>query len=54
MNIKNRSVQMNNSKRCLFFIMVFLAVCRLFLEACRRITQCFAHQQQGVYIFVEV
>ena len=23
MNIKNRSVQMNNSKRCLFFIIVF-------------------------------
>ena len=23
MNIENRSVQMNNSKRCLFFIIVF-------------------------------
>ena len=32
MNIKNRRVQMNNSKRCLFFIIVFWLVAVCFLR----------------------
>lgn len=48
MNIKNRSAQMNNSKRCLFFSH-FLAVCRLFLEACRRITVLHINSKGCIY-----
>ena len=51
MNIKNRSVQMNNSKRCefIFHYNRFLAVCRLSLEACRRITVLHVNRKGCIY-----